>query len=86
MARFFADMVFAELFVDEDLSHFLRGGRGFCKGRETSCGVILREELTAILSQLPVAALLTSFPSSSIVHDVCVQQPELFFIAVRPGS
>jgi hypothetical protein len=82
----FADIVFVELAVDEDLSHFLGRGRGFCRGREISCEVMLRELLTAILSQLPVAALLTSFPTSSIVHDVCVQQPELLFVAVHPRS
>jgi hypothetical protein len=67
--------------------HTFWGGKGgFCRGREISCEVMLRELLTATLSQSPIAALLTSFPSSSIVHDVCVQQPELLFVAVRPGS
>jgi hypothetical protein len=44
----FAEIVFVELSVDEDLSHFLGRERGFCRGREISCGVMLREQLTAI--------------------------------------
>ena len=44
----FAEIVFVELSVDEDPSHFLGREGGFCRGRETSCEIMLREQLTAI--------------------------------------
>ena len=37
----FADIVFVELSVDEDPSHFLGREGGFCKGREISCEIML---------------------------------------------